>query len=131
MCMVDFSDGYWVAFTQAERTARRVHRCYECSREIELGERHEEYSGLHDDGARTWYRYRTCAHCVAARGWLLRECGGWLFGGVLEDLEEHWADPWARTLELGRLIILSRGRWRDRTGNLLPVPVLADRPALV
>lgn len=121
MCMVEMADESYVVHNVAQRVARKPHKCYECHREIAPGEQYEYATGL----ARSygWDHYHTCAHCVWARRWLMSECNGFLYGGVYEDLHEHWLeDPLLATLDLGRRIIGMRRRWRNQDGSLMTVP---------
>lgn len=99
-------------------TARREHVCGECQRTIAVGEQYEAICGKCDG---SMVRYKTCRHCIAARAWLSRECGGWLFEGVLPDLQEHWDEDGIHTRELGRLIHGMRRKWRKRNGELMAV----------
>lgn len=121
MCMIDGCDDMYYPFRQEMRKARNDYKCYECGRVIEMGEQYLYSTGL---AYGQWDSYRTCAHCKWAADWLSLTCGGWLFGGVLEDLEEHWTENYLlRSQALGRRIILMRRRWKDKkTGQLIPVP---------
>lgn len=120
MCMADDGDGFVVS-SSATRRARRRHECGECGRLIEptLGERYEHATGLYEGH---WQTFKTCGHCVAARSWLMVTCNGFLYNGVLEDLEEHWDESWElRSHYLGRAILGMRRRWSRRDGTLMPV----------
>ena len=128
MCMVDFSEGhaeYWVDWM---RKAAKPHKCYECNRTIGKGEIHQQtnvkWSGERPD------RYRTCLHCCIAGRWLIERCGGYLFGGVLEDLEQHWTDEGVHTFELGRLILGMRRRWLRVRGSQIGL-LMPLKPAVV
>ena len=122
MCMFDLGDG-WKLHHSEERKARKSWRCYECSRAIEPGERHEYVTGILN-GDEHWQQYRTCTHCIEARRWLWDICHGWLYGGVWEDIEGHWEDGF-RSLAFGRLIVLRRRRWADTMPE--QVAALAER----
>jgi hypothetical protein len=124
--MADLMDDDYELLDQSIRVAVKAHKCSECGRIIERGESYENSRGLMDG---RWYEHHTCAHCQAARGWLSDVCGGWLFEGVLEDLEHHWDDDVTyRYMGLGRLLIGMRRGWRiergPRAGQLQPVPVV-------
>src|SRR4030066_192878 len=104
MCMVDSYDGPGEGSFMDQRiiSARKEHSCYECRRKISPGETYQRTTAM-------WHRgegidtYKVCRHCVQAEKWLARECGGWLYGGVLEDLEEHWREEeTTRSWRLGR-----------------------------
>lgn len=118
MCMIDDSDGAVTMIREATHVARKAHKCRECFREIQPGEtyRAEFYTC---DGARTLHK--TCAHCMVARQWLLDECGGFLFGGVEEDLREHCHNG-VYPMSVHRLAVGIAWRWRTPSGRLLPVP---------
>lgn len=121
MCRVE--DAYpWKVFHSEWRTARKAHKCGECRREIEPGERYYYATGI-TSGYDKWGVFKTCAHCNYAAQWLMAECNGYLFGGVQEELEEHWhEEPLMRSLDLGRRIIGMRRKWRTPTGELVAVP---------
>ena len=110
MCMYDGDDppAFYNATTP---TARKAHRCCECRRTIEPGERYESVTAKWDMGVST---YKTCRHCDAAKHWLEVECNGYLFEAVEEDLEQHFDEQ--PDLHLGRLIIGIRHQWRVRHG---------------
>lgn len=118
MCAIDDGEGF--EFSRGfMRKARKEHRCCECGRGIEVGERHEYMRGLYDG---SWDTFRTCAHCIAARSWLRVECRGWLYCGVGEELEQHWDDSGEyRSAWLARAIVGMRRQWKRRDGSLLPV----------
>jgi len=87
------------AYQQGYRTARKSHRCYECSSEIRPGDRYRFDSGVWDKRGAS---YKTCLTCEALRNWLgdlmAREvvpenehvdgCGQWVFGGLSEACDE-------------------------------------------
>ena len=121
MCMIDTCDDYARVFTKVERTARVEHKCGECGRKIEPGERYEAFRALSatDD---YWWSTKTCEHCLAAREWLTEICGGFVYHGVHEDLENHWEeDVLYRTMALGRVLVGIKYRWRWK-GRLMQVP---------
>src|SRR3990167_7116206 len=93
MCMIDYAnDGDWQCLSAPRMVkARKDHHCGECHRTISKGETYEHGRFVDDYGFPV---VRTCAHCVAVRSWLVVQCGGWLYEGVLEDLAEHWQENW-------------------------------------
>lgn len=108
MCAIDFADQ--ADFAHGEwRRAGKVHRCEECIRVIPRGQRHYYLSTLFDGRWSTW---RTCEHCHAAGLWMHVVCGGYLTGGLLEELVEHW-DEGFRSVGFGRLIVGMRRRWNE------------------
>lgn len=130
--MVDFAEGFTVSRT-VQRRARQRHECAECRRIIEPGETYRYSTGLYDG---RWDDHVMCAHCHAVSSWLVVTCGGWLWNGVLEDLEEHWNESWElRSDYLGRAILSMRyrRRWKRKDGTLMPVPrefTRADLPEM-
>jgi hypothetical protein len=121
MCMIDGADPTDFHKTEA-RTARKEHRCYECSRKIAPGERYQRTTALFGG---SFDHHATCAHCAAAESWLLKHCGGLLWGAVADDLAEHFEEePEYRRLDgLGRLVVGIKRGWRRLRGpGLLPVP---------
>ena len=106
MCAIDDADRYTV-YHEATRRARKQHKCDECRRLIEPGETYRCTSGLSEGH---WTINRVCAHCTVATNWLQAECGGYLDGGVQEDIEEHAAEY--RQAALWRLVIGMRRKWR-------------------
>lgn len=119
MCRVDYADGAHVS-TQNVCTARKEHPCVECRRTIRPGERYERAKWLDDFG---WCSVATCVQCMAAREWLVAECGGWIYTEVLDELVEHWEESAEyQTWQLGRLIACMKTRWRDGTR---PIPEIA------
>lgn len=123
MCRVDEADP-WKVFHSERRTARKEHVCDECRRTIAPGETYQYARGMLYDGWNRWDQYKMCAHCLWAAQWLTEQCGGYLFNGVQEELEEHWhEEPLLRSPSLGRRIIGMRRKWRNpKTGDLVPVP---------
>lgn len=115
MCMIDDCDpsDVWNALWPV---ALKSHRCGECGREIESGERYERVTSLHDG---TWDTFKTCDHCQAARKWLMLVCGGWVHDRVGEDLRGHLEDY--ASMWLLRAAYGVRKAWRRPDGSLLPV----------
>lgn len=87
MCMIETWEGYCDFTRRSAHTARRkTHLCYECLRTIAIGERYVYDSQMYEGHLD---RYITCWQCDVARAWLLKHCRGWLFGGVVVDIEQH------------------------------------------
>lgn len=125
MCMVDDSDGPVKHIDEGRYVrARKAHKCQECMRQIRPGERYHREVFLGDDRApETW---KTCEHCMVAREWLRCECGGWIYGGVEEDVAEHWHDGEGDDINLARMIVGMRRFWTTRRGDLMKLPQMPE-----
>ena len=121
MCMIDDSDEpeFHVA---DDVVARRDHKCGECRRVIAKGETYESSRGKWNGD---FDSHKTCAHCCAAREWLTMECSGFCYGAVREDLHEHF--DYGPTMELGRLLVGMRRKWKRFGGDNMPIPMVARR----
>lgn len=64
--------------------ARKAHKCGECERAIDVGESYEVTVGTWDGMFQT---FKTCSDCCSIRSAFF--CDGWLFGGVIIELEDH------------------------------------------
>lgn len=120
MCMIEDADP-WTILSEGIRTARKQHRCGECYRTIQPGERHHWCDGVMDGEIR---REKQCLHCHHAADWLYAICRGWLYGRVYEDLREHWDEYPSRSL--ARLTVGIKTRWHDGRD---PVPIWAGDAA--
>lgn len=87
MCYADYCDEIPERYWQFERTARKAYRCNDCGRQIQAGEKY--YAALFDMGHDSYESLKHCTHCREAARWLHVVCSGWLWGGILDDLEEH------------------------------------------
>lgn len=106
MCAVDDAEP-WAFSHQETRTARKVHRCDECGREIAAGELYEHLTGVFDGH---WSTFRWCRHCDAAGQWMNHVCGGWMLGNLDEELVEHWREGFT-SIGFARLIVGMKLRW--------------------
>jgi hypothetical protein len=123
MCAIDYERPEFCTRTQP--TARKIQQCDECRRYILPGESYERVFGKWEGRVNT---FKTCAHCRVLQKWLVRECDGFLYGGLEEEIEEH-AREYSR-FWLYRALKSMRRKWRRRDGSLMPVPDLAKSPAL-
>lgn len=115
MCSIDYCDEYSDVWIEKWRTARKAHKCYECGRSVKAGERYRFYKSLFDS---RWFEWKTCQHCRTAGFWLDTVCGGYLSGGLFEELKDHW-DEGYRSVGMGRLILGMRKQWHGGTD---PIP---------
>lgn len=112
MCSIDDCDERYEPYSRTRHKAARRYTCEECGTPIHHGDRYERAAGCYDGH---WNTHRICIACAEGPcDWLARECGGFLHGGVQEDLEEHWDEyrhaPIDERMVLGRLIISMRRR---------------------
>lgn len=120
MCMIDGCDERVTVLHERNPAARRLHKCNECHREIALGERYTVERYISEGSAST---HKTCVHCMVARRWLLAECRGFVYGYIGEDLVEHVTEG-GYGMDLARLAVGLRRKWRRRDGRLQPVPAM-------
>lgn len=112
MCAAADADPWDFFQSKIVKKSRKQHKCCECGRTIKVGESYEKSIGKYDYEKRFW-AFKTCIDCVDGPcAWLKKECGGYLFEGVYEDLMDHWENNWTiRPLSLGRLIVSMRRKW--------------------
>lgn len=122
MCMIDDGDGYSTNLREERRRARVEHRCCECRRTISPGETYIADTVVCDGELST---YKTCAHCDVVRGWLMRECQGFAYQYVKEDIIEH-AREGGYGRDVVRMAAGMRARWSRRDGRMWPVPDIHD-----
>ena len=131
MCMIDEADGDMLSVYRQQRikAARKVHKCNECSSEIQIGEPylyafavyfHPFSVHSHDKFAEHYY---ICQHCGVATDWLNQNCGGFLHNGVYEDIEEHVNELGGLQLGLRRLLEGMRRKWRYKSGRPMPISI--------
>lgn len=114
MCLIDTVDETCQVLDATWRRARKPHRCHECCRDIEPGEQYHHESLLYDGTIST---HKTCRHCMRVRQWLFKRCGGWVYEGLLEDLDYHDHHVRARIWSVGM-----RRRWTRRDGSQWRLP---------
>ena len=119
MCMIDYADGSVTELTVAFRVARKQHKCTECYRAIQAGESYLYETHLWDGRINTC---KTCSHCQIVCKWLTAECGGYVYGGVKDDIREHAYEGYG--MDVARLAVAMTRKWVRRDGSLRPVPVV-------
>lgn len=107
-CFCDYEPAEF--YHQATHTARKVHRCAECARAIQPGERYERVRAKWDGTVDT---VRTCCRCTALRDHLAAHvpCFCWAHHSLLDDIRNEIealpAEAYGTGLffELGRLAV--------------------------
>ncbi len=108
MCAVDYdvADVYY----QKDRKSRKEHTCTECHRTIKKGEMYRYTFGVWERQVST---FRTCSNCLLPQEWLQKECGGFLHGGLEEEIEEHAVEY--KKMFLYRWLIGIRRKWKNKS----------------
>jgi len=122
-----------IPLSEGQRKARKPHKCFECGRVITIAETYMFATYIDQSRAKT---YKTCAHCHVAMQWLGDNCGGWIYGHVWQDIDEHVEEyrgvypKVARALK--RLCVWQAHDWRivygPGAGQMVRVPAM---PAVV
>lgn len=87
MCSTDYDPAD--IYNETDPKARKSHICSECGRTINKGEKYRNHFGIWEGRAET---FKTCSHCLVAQNWLREECGGFLHGGLEDEIYEHADD---------------------------------------
>lgn len=117
MCMYDSCDDTVEVLSSSWHTARITHKCNECRRSISPGERYFSDRYVFDG---QFCNHKVCAHCMVVREWLQDECGGFVYGGVEEDIREHAYSSYP--MDVKRLAVGMWWDWTTPSGRLMPVP---------
>ena len=107
--------------TRAVR-ARKPHRCRECGRAIDPGERYWKVAGMWEGD---FFTHTDCDHCHAARrivwdaapDWWELSYEGQRAAGEWEDVAREDRDP-----RIWRMVVGNRRQWRRKDGVLMEVP---------
>jgi hypothetical protein len=94
-------------YTETSNKAIRDHNCSECRRVILKGERYKRVTGKWNGVVDT---FKTCAHCIVIQDWLLKQCGGYLHGGLKEEIYEHAMNY--QKIFIYRYLIGIQRKWR-------------------
>ena len=118
MCRIDGAERCMVIQSK-DRKAAKMHLCSECGREIALGETYH-YETTIFEGSRD--SSKTCAHCMVGREWLIKNCGGFIYGEVIEEIQEHGDEYPKLRLPLYRVVAGARRKWQRFGNGLMTVP---------
>jgi hypothetical protein len=107
--------------------AAKAYRCHECYRVIDKGESVTRYAGSWEGDF--WKQDTpTCAHCVVLQEALREFTDPYEFGPLSDELAD--SDLWDLTnvtvVQLLRGRVWFDRRWRDKSGALVPVPVVSS-----
>src|ERR1700743_2624788 len=86
MCRIDDSETMEVSSSRHIKAARKEHICDECHRVIARGESYEYSFGVMYGDPQ---EHHMCAHCYVAAKWLMKNCHGYIYGEVMEEMVEH------------------------------------------
>jgi hypothetical protein len=119
--MIDFGDGPTIGWRERQRLARKSHACGECGRFIATGDRYWYASGVSNGRG---FSAKTCEHCHVITDWLSANCQGYIYGGQVEDFQDH-AEA---CLPMLRLVVGARRQWKafQDPALLLPLPVYPE-----
>jgi len=81
--LTGYDDGAAETLSLKIVTARKQHKCHECYRKIQPGERYENYVGLFDG----IFRQKTCLDCISLRDVFFID--GFIFEAIWQDMREH------------------------------------------
>lgn len=112
-----------------QRKARKAHTCEECWRIIGPGEIYHRTAGSWEGD---FFTIKACAHCNVFRKYIDQADDGYnegYFGGASAWVDNGYyaacdlpGSTFEERLGLYRMARHFEGRWRDRSGELLPVP---------
>ena len=121
MCRIDGAEQCLV-WDETSPRARSPTQCTECRRPIEKGDPYRRVDYLFEG---RWGTEKFCAHCTIAAEWLRAECGGYVAGGVREEIAEHAQEY--RDQMLWRLVVGMNRKWkRFADSSLMPIPQMPD-----
>lgn len=117
MCMADWEYGQSEFYRVSFPVARKDHTCQECGRKIAFGEKYHAAAGKSEG---TMWTAKVCVHCQVAAGWLAKNCGGYLYHAIIEDIGNHAEG----NISMLRIVVGARRKWRSFAdpGRLLPIP---------
>jgi ribosomal protein S27E len=98
------------------RTARKAHRCEECGRTIEPGERYSRTAAVWEGD---FFTNVACLHCARAR--MVADYADNYYNEVYYGGLSEWVDNDDQDETL-RIRAGFRARWRYQSGALMPLP---------
>ncbi|HNC59759.1 MAG TPA: hypothetical protein PLP33_30335 [Leptospiraceae bacterium] len=120
--MLSYDTEYFKLEREETRKARKAHRCSECYRQILPGETYNWFTGYIDGGFDV---YKTCQHCQVAKEWLNKQCSGYNFTEVQEDITQHFYN--GHGITVGRIAVGMRRKWEKfNSSELMPLPKMPN-----
>jgi hypothetical protein len=117
--MFDDTDETVKMLSASDPVATKPHKCQECGRDIEPGERYHVDRFVWEGEIES---HKTCAHCMVVRKWLQDECGAFAYDYVQECLREHIDYKGNCPMSAYRMAVGMKWKWRTPRGKLLPIP---------
>lgn len=108
-------------YVSVKRKARKSHTCCECRGKIAVGETYELVTGLWEG---SWSTFKTCPDCLPVRCALAAtedSCGGYLHGGLREELCNY-----APSSDGPRLIGMYNASVAHRGGRRVEFTIVGD-----
>lgn len=125
--MISDDTEYFKLEREETRKARKSHRCDECYRQILPGETYNWFTGYINGGFDV---YKTCRHCQIAKDWLKKECSGYVFTLVQEDIVEHFREGYG--FAVGRIAIGMKRKWQKFSNlELMALPKIPKTKGLI
>ena len=108
MCSTDYDNSptFW---NVSEPIAKKQHKCCECKRTIQAGEKYKRQFGVWDGRAEA---FKMCKFCIEPASWLVSECGGYPLGDLKTEIEEHAFEY--KKMFLYRWLINIREGWKRK-----------------
>ena len=112
MCMVDYADETCLVLQKKHRVSRVERKCHECQRKVKRGELYLHEVIKFNGEVST---HNICPQCLVVRHWLEKECSGWVYGGLEEDMVEHAQEgrlyPFPHWMSIARMAVGIRNGW--------------------
>lgn len=95
-CSCSVSSGYdgdSNAWGERQRKAAKQHKCYECGQTINKGENYWFHTVFREGSISN---FKICLSCESLMNGFFQD--GWMYGSVIEDLEEYLHENWKEDL---------------------------------
>lgn len=99
-CIVSIDEEFegewvWIRHDYNIRKARKIHKCDECYKDIQKGEKYENFTGMaicykeyytYEKSEVLFYDFKTCKDCLSLRDVFFED---FIFGNIWEDFWNH------------------------------------------